>query len=66
MAKPGKLAELEQTHGRLDVVIPNAVNQHGAIKPAARELGVAESTISMWLKDNGFKQVKRWEKGSMA
>lgn len=62
MAKRFRLRELEQERGDLFKLIPQAVNRHGNQADAARELGVSQAAISMWLKDNGFRQVVKWER----
>lgn len=60
MARRFKLKELEQRHGDLHNVIPALVNKKGQ-NGAALELGVSGATISNWLKDNGYRQVIRYE-----
>lgn len=54
MARPGKLRELEQQFGPLEKVIPAEVNRRGSIKAAAAYLGISESTVSTWLRDNEY------------
>lgn len=53
MAKPGVLKEFESKGVDLNAAIPAMVNQEGQ-KGAATALGVSVSTISQWLKTNGF------------
>lgn len=55
MAKPYKLRDLESQYGDLHKVIPKLVNQGGQ-QFAAFQLGVSISTVSTWLKDNGYIQ----------
>lgn len=58
MARPYKLREVK---GDLNQIIPALVNRHGQAE-AGRQLGVSQHTISRWLKENGYKQVIRYEK----
>jgi DNA invertase Pin-like site-specific DNA recombinase len=57
MAKPNRIKELEVQHGDLTQVIPRAVNQAGSVKEAAKRLGVSDSTLSVWLKKNGYRLI---------
>lgn len=57
MAKPHRLKEVEQEVGNLEDVIPRLVNTLGSQKLAAIELGVSESTVCKWLKENGYAPV---------
>lgn len=61
MAKRYVLRELEQKHGDLTKVIPPLVIAHGQAE-AARQLETSQATISTWLKANGFKPRKTWER----
>lgn len=49
-----RIKTLEEKHGNLHKVIPPLVNECGQIE-AGRQLGVAASTLSKWLKRNGYK-----------
>lgn len=54
MAKTAyRILKLEKEHGDLEKVIPHMVNAIGQAQTAER-LGVAQATISRWLKDNGY------------
>jgi len=65
MAKPYRLDELEKTVGEpLDSLIPRIVNEKGSQKVAAKALNVAESTVSLWLRQNGYTVKKQWVKCS--
>ena len=55
MAKPNRLVEIEANKGKLKELIPNLINELGSAKAAAKLLGVTDSTISRWLKANGYK-----------
>lgn len=61
MAKRFRLREIEHVHGDLHRVIVPLVNRGGQAL-AARELGVAQATISAWLKANGYVQVVQYVK----
>lgn len=61
MAKRDVLKDLKAKHGELDKVIPVLVNAGGQ-NHAANELQTTQSTISRWLKINGYKQRVIWEK----
>lgn len=54
MARPGKLRQLEKDFGPLEKVIPATVNRLGSVKAAAHYLGISESTVSVWLKNNQY------------
>lgn len=63
MAKPHRLSELEKASGEpLDTLIPRVVNEKASQKAAAKELNLAESTVSDWLRKNGYKPVTQWVK----
>lgn len=65
MAKPHRLSELErQLSEPLDTLIPRVVNAKASQKAAAKELGLAESTVSDWLRKNGYRAVTQWVKCS--
>lgn len=49
-----RMQQIEKAHGALEEIIPRLVNQGGQ-KMAAEILNVSQSTISVWLKDNGYK-----------
>ena len=61
MARRNKIPELEKAHGDLNQVIPDLVNIGGQ-HHAAEVLGVAQATISRWLKDNGYSPKITWIK----
>jgi predicted transcriptional regulator len=50
---------LQDQHGDLHTVIPEMVTVHGQEK-AAHLLGVTQSWISRWLRENGYVEEKRW------
>ncbi len=56
-----KVKRLEKKYGDLHVVIPPLVNRYGQ-QTAANILGVAASTICVWLQENGYKRVTRYER----
>lgn len=61
MAKPHALKEIEQRHGRsLHDIIPPLVNEMGSAKAAAKQLGVADSTITTWLKEHGYIRITHY------
>lgn len=50
-----KLEQIESERGDLDKIIPALLQEYdGSQKLVARELGVAPSTVGLWLKDNGY------------
>lgn len=53
MAKRFRLREIEKERGELTKVIPSLVNKHGQAE-TGRILGVSPSSISLWLKKNGY------------
>lgn len=59
MAKPNRLAELEQQLGDLNKVIPPLVNRTNQ-KTAGEHLGLSGATISKWLKDNRYVPRTTW------
>ena len=59
MAKPNRIKELEAEHGDLHQIIPKLVNQGGQ-KLAAQQLGTSQTTISAWLKTNGYSVKTFW------
>lgn len=59
MAKPNRLREIEEQYGDLQKIIPHLVNEHGQAE-AARLLDVSPSTISLWLKHNGYVLVTQY------
>lgn len=61
MAKRFKLRDLEKERGDLHKIIPSLVNQGGQ-NLAANNLNVSAATIGKWLKDNGYKQIVRYER----
>ena len=61
MARRDVLKDLEAHHGDLHKVIPPLVNQGGQ-KFAAFQLNTTQSTISLWLKNNGYTQKIEWVK----
>lgn len=55
MAKPNRLRELEQKQGiPPDIFIPELLEKLGSQKAVADHLGISQTTISTWLKDNGY------------
>lgn len=59
-----KLAKLEAKSGKpLAEIIPPMANSHGVVG-AADQLKLSPSTISKWLKDNGYRPRTIWEQGS--
>jgi hypothetical protein len=65
MAKPYRLRDLEAQYGDLHKVIPKLVNEGGQ-QYAAFQLGVSISTISSWLKDNGYIQKVEYVRKELA
>lgn len=61
LATPHKLRQIERERGNLQKIIPSLVNQKGQ-SGAALILGVSTSTISQWLKANGYRQKITYEK----
>lgn len=59
MARRFVIKELEAAHGNLHEVIPPLVNKGGQ-KLAADILGTTQSTVSKWLKDNGYVLVNEY------
>jgi hypothetical protein len=55
--------QLAQQYGNLDNVIPVLVEKLGQ-EGAARVLGVKQSWISRWLKDNGYKPTVKYIKAT--
>lgn len=51
-----RLKELESKYGSLEEIIPRLVNEGGQ-KMAASVLNVSQSTVSVWLKENGYRPV---------
>lgn len=63
MARRFKLRELEREKGKpLDIIIVPLVNEGGQAL-AAKKLGVSQSAISDWLRDNGYVSRTYWQKG---
>jgi len=63
MAKRNKLLEIERSQGDLHQVIPPLINDNNGLQSAAaRSLGVTQSTISNWLRKNGYRPIVRWER----
>ena len=60
MARPHKMQELEDQHGDLDELIPKLLNELGSQKAVAERLGVAHSTINLWVKSNGYVRQVRY------
>jgi DNA invertase Pin-like site-specific DNA recombinase len=52
---------LREQHGDLEQVIPKLVNVFGQ-EGTARRLGVKQSWVSRWLKDNGYIPVTQYVK----
>lgn len=59
MARPNRLKELEKEHGDLNKVIPGLVNLKGQAG-AAQILGVTQATISNWLREHRYTEIRRW------
>lgn len=59
MATKDKLKGLERERGDLHAVIPPLVNAVGQ-NEAARILKVSQSTISNWLRNNGYVQQTKY------
>jgi len=63
MAKPNALKELAKRHGDLTVFIPEKVAKAGHnAKAVAHELGVTDSTISKFMRDQGYVYRRMWIK----
>lgn len=63
MAKRYQLDRLAREKGEpLDSLIPRTVNAKASQKAAAKELGLAESTVSDWLRKNGYVAKTQWVK----
>jgi transcriptional regulator with PAS, ATPase and Fis domain len=61
MAKRYRLQEIERERGDLNIVIPSLLEKHnGNQKSVAKELGVAHSTICLWLHKNNYEQRVMW------
>ncbi len=44
-------------------LLVEVVNKHGGqVKPAAREIGIAESTYALKLREAGYERVVHWVK----
>lgn len=56
-----KVRRLEKEHGDLHRVIPEMVNNFGQSE-AARRLCVSQTTISRWLRQNGYEYRIVWER----
>lgn len=55
MARPYRLQEVEQEHEiPLEQLIPDLLSRLGSQKAVADHLGLSQTTISTWLKDNGY------------
>ena len=48
-----RMKNLEKKYGNLHPIIPKLVNQSGQ-NEAGKQLGVSASTLSKWLKQNGY------------
>lgn len=67
MATPYRLREIEESHGMpLDQLIPDLLNKLGSQKAVADHLGVSQTTISLWLSENGYQARTVWEKAEEA
>lgn len=60
MARPNKLKELETT-ADFEGLLVKTVNNHGQVE-AAKQLKVSQSSISRWLKEQGYTQVVQYVK----
>ena len=56
-----RIKQIEREHKDLHSVIPKLVNEHGQAQ-AAQLLGISQTTVSKWLKDNGYVRVIRFER----
>lgn len=59
MARKGKITQLKAKFGDLHSVIPRMVEQFGQ-EEAGKKLGLSETTVNHWLRDNGYKKVIRY------
>lgn len=58
-----KLGQLAVEKGKpLERIIPPIVDRWGVVE-GAKKLGYSPSTISGWLKDNGYVSRTYWQKG---
>lgn len=63
MDKSRKMQRLQHERGDLNIVIPELLVKHnGSQKAVAQELGIAHSTVCLWLRQNGYKQRVTWER----
>lgn len=64
MARRFKLRDLQKEKGRpLDAIIVPLVNAGGQ-KHAAEKLGVSQSAISDWLRENHYTSITFWQKAT--
>lgn len=68
MARRFKLRQAQVDRGEdLNTLIPRLLEQYeGRQGEVAKELGVSQAAVSGWLKNNGFRQVVRWERVEVA
>lgn len=51
-----KSIEVEQRYGkRLKTLLPEIIERTGSVTAAAREMGVSQGSVSLWLKWNGLR-----------
>jgi len=55
-----RLSEIEKERGSLHTVIPALLEKLGTQKAVADELKVAPSTVSLWLRENGYVPITRY------
>ena len=64
MYKP-RQEEIEKRYGKpLPDVLLMLLNQHGTKKAVSEKIGVAQSTVGVWINEYGIEPVTRWEKTS--
>lgn len=56
-----RIRQIEREYSDMHSVIPKLVNVHGQAQ-AAQLLGISQTTVSKWLKDNGYVRVIRFER----
>lgn len=65
MKKSGIERQLIARFGDLHDVIPELVSLHGQVQTAVL-LGVTQNWISLWLRNNGYIEVRQWVKSPEA
>lgn len=62
MSRPNKIEEIAKERGKpADSIVLPLVNKGGQ-KLAAHHLGVTQSTVSDWLRDNDYASITYWTK----